>query len=370
MFDLPLVVSDLAAAGGSTPPPTPVLDTSASLLTIPCRNRPALMAEVAALLLLGVWLGLALSGARDPDLGDLFYVPILWSAVLFGVPGGVAAGAAAALLAGPLSPADQYVGRPAEWGTAAVLYLLFGFGGGIASARLRQRECSLARLVDQLDRTYGDTLRLIAETVELRDPITAGHSQRVAHNALVVGRLLGDGQPNTLYWAGLLHDVGKVAVPESILHKPERLTPAEWEVMRAHVRIGADLIARSSPDFGQVADAVRSHHEHWDGSGYLGGLAGEQIPIHGRILAVVDVFEALTCRRPYREPVDEVSALEYVRRGCGTYFDPRVVAAFETALAEGMLLIAGVDCPPIPPPDLIGLSASSPAPDTTRRTET
>ena len=128
--------------------------------------------------------------------------------------------------------------------------------------------------------------------------------------------------------AALLHDTGKIAVPEHILNKPGRLTPAEFETMKSHVDVGADIL--SAIDFPYpVVPIVAAHHENWDGSGYPNRLRGEAIPIGARILSVVDCFDALTSDRPYRPAMSEADAMAIIRQRSGTFYDPAVVATFE-----------------------------------------
>lgn len=190
--------------------------------------------------------------------------------------------------------------------------------------------------------SHPGALLLFAETVEIYDPMTAGHSRRVGANARLLGEALGldDGQQQVLHWAGLLHDVGKIAVPASILRKPAALTAEERELMRQHPSIGASLIRERTTTTDAMADAVEAHHECWDGSGYPMRLAEESIPLYGRILAVVDVFEALTADRPYRSPFDPEEALAFVRGRAGSQFDPELVARFEPLVRDGAIMVA------------------------------
>lgn len=132
-----------------------------------------------------------------------------------------------------------------------------------------------------------------------------------------------------LHWAGLLHDIGKLAVPEEILNKRGRLTPEEWSVIKRHPSVGADLLRAISPGLEPVAAAVRAHHERWDGSGYPDGLAGRGIPLAGRIVAVADVYDALTHPRSYRpDAFASAFAIEHLTAGAGRLYDRDVVDAF------------------------------------------
>lgn len=190
----------------------------------------------------------------------------------------------------------------------------------------------LAELADS-DRVLAS----LANTVEIRDHHTQGHCRRVARNALVMARALElrDEEVQTLYWAGTLHDLGKIAVPEYILLKAGRLSEEEFSEIRRHPMYGADLLASVSQSYRPIADVVRAHHERWDGLGYPLGLKGHDIPELARVIAIVDVFEALTSERPYRTPMPESQALQYVRNGSGTQFDPRLVEVFSELHARG-----------------------------------
>lgn len=169
----------------------------------------------------------------------------------------------------------------------------------------------------------------------LRDHWLEGHAAEVAELALELGRRL-DLSPEALLeleLAARLHDVGKRAVPTSILNKPAPLSDAEWSVMRRHPEWGSGMLA-DVPGLDAVADAVHAHHERWNGSGYPLGLKGEEIPFASRIVAVCDAFSAMTTDRPYRAALSEEDALRELRRCAGSQFDPAVVEAFvETAEA-------------------------------------
>ncbi len=160
---------------------------------------------------------------------------------------------------------------------------------------------------------------------------TAAHSDRVGAAARAVGieLALADEQLEVLHWAGLLHDIGKLAVPEKILNKRGRLTPQEWAVIERHPSVGGDLLHAISPGLQPVATAIRAHHERWDGSGYPDGLAGRSIPLAGRIVAVADVYDALTHPRSYRpEAFAPALAIEHLTTGAGHLYDRDVVDAF------------------------------------------
>ncbi len=170
----------------------------------------------------------------------------------------------------------------------------------------------------------------------MRDASLGDHCQRLAERADALARMLAasERERQAVRYAALMHDVGKIGVPERVLLKPGPLD--EWEVgrMREHVRLGADIIARVEA-LSEVAPLVYHHHEHYDGSGYPDGLASDEIPLGARILAVVDAYDALTNPRPYRRPLDPEHALRIVEQQSGKQFDPRIVALLrETVQAE------------------------------------
>ena len=186
------------------------------------------------------------------------------------------------------------------------------------------------RHVATVDRLYLSTIEALSTAIEAKDGVTSSHVHRVQHYAMGLARALGLHDTDTLkaiQAAALLHDTGKLAVPERILNKPGKLTAAEFDTMKLHVDVGADIL--SSIDFPYpVVPIVRAHHENWDGSGYPNGLRGEDIPIGARILSVVDCYDALTSDRPYRGAMTEEAAWAIIAARRGTMYDPMVVDVF------------------------------------------
>lgn len=183
--------------------------------------------------------------------------------------------------------------------------------------------------VQELHRSYMATVRALSNAVEFRDAYTGKHAERVAAYGLLIARTAGlelADAPETEF-GFLLHDVGKVAIPDSILHKPGPLSEEERALMATHPDIGARIVGEIS-FLGDAVCVVRSHHERWDGRGYPDGLAGEAIPLAARVFAVADVLDALTTERPYRKASSMGVAREMIAAGSGTQFDPAVVDGF------------------------------------------
>jgi putative two-component system response regulator len=185
----------------------------------------------------------------------------------------------------------------------------------------------------ELEQTRLESLERLARLAEYRDDATYEHPQRVGRTASLLADKLGLAPDvvKAISIAAQLHDVGKVGVPDRILLKPSRLTAAEFELMKSHTLIGAEILAGSSWPVLQLAEEIAiSHHERWDGTGYPDGKLEDEIPMSGRIVIVADNFDALTHSRPYAEAWDAEKAASEIRRQSGQHFDPDVVEAFGT----------------------------------------
>lgn len=190
----------------------------------------------------------------------------------------------------------------------------------------RLAEDANARLED----AYGDTVRALAAALELRDDSTGAHATRVTQLALEIARVAAPelAREKELEYGFLLHDLGKIGIPDAILLKPGPLTPAELAEMRRHPLIGTALLD-SVPHLGALARAVvLSHHERWAGGGYPHGLSGADIPLAARIFAIADAWDAMTNDRPYRAALDPARALMEIESGAGGQFDPALVRIF------------------------------------------
>jgi putative nucleotidyltransferase with HDIG domain len=194
----------------------------------------------------------------------------------------------------------------------------------------RERAGRLDSLED-LSHAYRGTALLLGEMIEGDDPYTRVHSTGVVDLAAALARALDYGGPTAMRdveFAALLHDIGKIKIPKEILRKPAALDDREWQIMRLHPVLGADMLTSAGGVLAGIAVAVRHHHERWDGTGYPDGLSGAEIPLLSRILAVCDTYSAITTDRPYRPARDPNIAFAELHAGSGSQFDPAVVAAF------------------------------------------
>jgi HD-GYP domain-containing protein (c-di-GMP phosphodiesterase class II) len=214
--------------------------------------------------------------------------------------------------------------------------VVFARDVGESYRRERARAEELERTLDELRTAYRETIRSLAYVVEAKDAYTGQHLERCRVYGIALLQALGvaDEHPDAEY-GFLLHDAGKVGVPESILGKPGPLTAAEWRVMRTHPLIGYQMVA-GIPFLTTAAEIVRSHHEAFDGSGYPEGLKGDEIPLAARVFTVVDAFDAMTTNRPYRAALSYDQAVSELTRMAGSQFDPEVCQVF-VPMCEGLL---------------------------------
>ncbi len=187
----------------------------------------------------------------------------------------------------------------------------------------------LVRALEQLREGYDETLGALVSALDLREQETACHSQRVALYSVLMGMELGiEGEElENLYRGALLHDIGKIGIPDAVLLKPGSFTDEEWEIMRRHTQMGGELL-RHIRFLTDASDIPRAHHEAWDGSGYPEGLSSEDIPLHARIFAIVDAYDAIRSERPYKKALPHDEAIARLGRGAGSHLDPRIVELF------------------------------------------
>jgi putative nucleotidyltransferase with HDIG domain len=267
----------------------------------------------------------------------LFFIPVLLSAAWFGGPGAAASTAVVTgICAGSLAVhgSEDLAIRVGQMGELGVFWLV----GGL-SANFFERQKTYIR---SMETANENTLVALASALDAREHGTAHHSRRVVEYTLRLAAEMGLKEPNALAVIGkgaLLHDVGKIGVPDNVLLKPGPLAPGEWETMRGHPEAGCRMLQKIE-FLREPAEIVLCHHERYDGTGYPRGLKAGEIPLGARIFAVVDVYDALTTTRPYRDAGTHAAALRFLHSGAGTQFDPAVVAAFERVPAAEWEAIA------------------------------
>jgi putative nucleotidyltransferase with HDIG domain len=217
--------------------------------------------------------------------------------------------------------------------------ILTALRAGVNQYRARRSEKEqLEVTVKALEQLDVGTLTALARAIDAKSTWTAGHSERVTNLAMKIGNVVGlpARDLQILHRGGLLHDIGKIGTPPTILDKPGKLDPEEMKIMRDHVTIGVRIL-EPVPCFREILPIVAQHHEWFDGSGYPAGLAGENISLHARILAVADSYDAIISDRPYRKGIPKQQALEILENKAETQFDPMVIDVLRLLHATGQL---------------------------------
>jgi cyclic di-GMP phosphodiesterase len=240
--------------------------------------------------------------------------------------------------------AEEFLTKPIDraelWVRVRNLLRLKEYGDFLAD-HARRLEDEVRARTEQLSASYRETIDTLNRAASYRDEETGAHVRRIAHFCVQLARNLEMDAEfcDCIFYASPMHDVGKIAIPDSILLKPGALDPGEWEVMKTHSALGAKMLeGGDSPYLRMGRDIALSHHERWDGSGYPHGLEGEAIPLAARLMNIADVYDALRSRRPYKQPFDHEKAVHIITEGDGRtrpeHFDPRVLAAFRQCEAQ------------------------------------
>ncbi|HMJ33766.1 MAG TPA: HD domain-containing phosphohydrolase [Baekduia sp.] len=287
------------------------------------RRRPVAVAAVLLAVVLITGLVVAVGGPPTP-ITHLYYIAVVLAAVLWGPRVGLVAGATCAALAEPgalalLGKSDQV---DQAWLVRGGAMMLVGWVCGSLTRSLLER-------VQELEALNQETIFAFVRAIDARDPYTARHSEKVAGYAVQLAHALGlpDVDCERIHLSGMLHDVGKVALERSVLHKPGALSDDEWQQVRRHPALSAHIIGAVAR-FAIYVPGARHHHERYDGRGYPDGLAGEAIPFDARILAVADAYDAMTSDRSYRPALGHDEAVARLQAEAGTQFDPACVEAF------------------------------------------
>jgi len=293
------------------------------------------------------------TGGTTRVYANLMYIPIAIVASRYGKIHGVIHAVFSALLIGPFMPLDVDLNisqPPINWILRLIIYAIIGFVIGFFSDYNRQKFEKSSRKDREILEAQMATIYSLVKLSESRDDDTGAHLERVSVFCELLAKHLRripkyrdcitDDYIDNLTKASPLHDIGKVGIPDDILLKPDKLTEAEFEIMKQHTIIGADTLKEVKKRYPNNkflelgVNITLYHHEKWDGTGYPHGLAGEEIPLSARIMAIIDVYEALRSRRVYKEPYSHEESLEIIKRGAGTFFDPEIVDVFIQNQAE------------------------------------
>lgn len=253
--------------------------------------------------------------------------------LVLATPGVIVAAAVLTVTNGSNMGGAFVVGLAAGVIVSSALFLVSGVAALQAmNTELHEANIRISTMSEELQEAYQETLQAFASALDARDTDTHGHSVRVVRLSLAIAEQLTI-QPDSETWralkyGALLHDVGKIGVPDAILQKTGTLTTDEWRSMREHPARGHAMLQQVRFLRGGPAEVAFCHHEQYDGSGYPRGLTGAEIPLPARIFAVADAFDAMTARRPYRQHLGAEQAYQEIRRCSGTQFDPQVVEAF------------------------------------------
>jgi HD-GYP domain-containing protein (c-di-GMP phosphodiesterase class II) len=295
---------------------------------------------------------------------NFFYFPVILASRFWGIRGGIGAGVVAGLLGGPFLPDNVAEDMPqsmSQWLIRLCFYFVIGtFAGKLFSSLNQKREevliqkqnlemqnieithqrdeifqikDKIERQRDQIDNQKelirqfsAGMIEALAQSIEIRDSFTRGHCQRVSDMSVHIGERMGIEQQELMFlrWSAMLHDIGKIGIPEHILNKEGKMTPDEYEVMKQHPVLGGKIL-NGIPYADRILGGVVHHHERLDGKGYPYGLSGDDIGLQARIIAVSDVWDAITSKRSYRDAMSYDEALKIMESGRGSRFDPIVL---------------------------------------------
>lgn len=297
---------------------------------LPERLRPVAIALLVLAFEFGAYLIIRLSGGLPNAFGHLIYAGVVLAAYAFGGPGGLAAGLVGGFLLGPFADFTG-VSNDGEraWLTRTIAYAGVGILTGLLFERARTSIRAWRETAARVAERERDGMVALARGAEAKDTDTGDHIRRVQRTAeeLALAAGLGKEEASAIGWAGMLHDVGKLHIPDRILLKPGPLSKAEWAVMRQHTVWGERILA-DGDGFALARQIARWHHENFDGSGYPDRIAGSAIPLEVRVVRLADAFDAMTHDRPYRGALCLEDALAELARGAGRAFDPELTRVF------------------------------------------
>ena len=320
----------------SAPDETVGIRLTATSLRRLARIVPGVGMVVSAVLVLAL---VRATGGLPNVLVNLGYVSVFLGALAYGLRGGVAAGAVLAVLIGPVGALTGLnLDQPGSWFIRAAVFVSVGALNGGLVDRGRRSSAAWRETALRVEQRERSGMLALARGAEAKDEPTGDHIRRVQLTAQELARATGASADlsEQIGWAAMLHDVGKLHVPDSILRKPGPLTPEEWAIVRNHTIWGEQILG-DGEGFELARRVARWHHENVDGTGYPDALRGDRIPLEARIVRIADSFDALTNRRPYSEPRTYEDAMEELFRWRGKQFDPELVELMHRLLLSGQI---------------------------------
>ncbi|WP_181444566.1 HD-GYP domain-containing protein [Bacillus sp. 03113] len=289
------------------------------------RRHPLRFSIVISILLTLDTMVVFLTNGSSQVFTHLFYIPIILASYGYGASGGFITGIIAGLLVGPFMPFDveKDISQSfLSWTFRCIFFAFFGYISGILFYKLR----TLKKYYEEIGTSIISSL---ANAIEARDPYTLGHCHNVEKMSVALAKQLHMSEKELLEikWSSLIHDIGKIGIPEEILNKPGQLTDEEYSIIKQHPIIGAEII-QPLKNLSVIVPGVKYHHEAMDGTGYPEGLVYEQIPLQARIIAIADVWDALTSDRPYRKGLSHKEAAAIMLNMAGTKLDSKLLTLF------------------------------------------
>jgi HD-GYP domain-containing protein (c-di-GMP phosphodiesterase class II) len=287
---------------------------------------------IISISLIFAWLFVYLMNGTYAPYNHIFYFPVILAALFWGIKGGISVGVIAGLLVGPFMPDDvtNLLSEPLLESSVRMFFFIIcgAILGKLFSILNNQRN----EIHDHQERLAQFSIGLVdslAQAIEVRDSYTSGHCQRVSEMSVRIGERMGLDQQELLRlkWSATLHDIGKIGIPEGVLNKEGKLTDDEYRLMKQHPELGRRIL-NDIPYADLILGGVMHHHERMDGKGYPYGLSGDNIGLQARIIAVSDVWDALTSKRSYRDAMSHNEALSIMESGRGSQFDPLILDHF------------------------------------------
>lgn len=321
------------------------LKRETELLKVPNHSLNYTLILVTVLVL--VTLAVYKTGGAKTAVPHLYYLPIVATGIIRGRAWGAVTGLVCGMASGPFMPLDAGTGalqHPTNWVIRICFFALVGYVSGITSSIMNAQNRQLSRKNKELNATLEALTTAFARAIDAKDSYTGDHSENVARYAVMLGREVGLSQDDLecLFKAGILHDIGKIAIPDRVLNKPGRLTQDEYDLIKQHPQHGYDIL-RPIPELYRCAKLVLYHHKGFSHGGYPDITEGDAVPLGARILAIADAWDAMTSDRKYRKALSRDEAIKRLLDSSGTQFDPELVSKFAVVINRGQDISRGQD---------------------------